>query len=131
MLSANSTRQAVRAIAWGVVLNIKAFMWELVNDSRIRLYFKKRVDHWIYCSEHVIKWLLVIDFNWGLFCSILDESANSRKETNMGGLYDSVSGYGFPTKKKRSTMRDKNIHPHDRSLARFRRIPTFEDEDSD
>lgn len=62
---------------------------------------------------------------------ILDESANSRKETNMGGLYDSVSGYGFPTKKKRSTMRDKNIHPHDRSLARFRRIPTFEDEDSD
>ncbi|KAK2437798.1 hypothetical protein P8452_33640 [Trifolium repens] len=62
---------------------------------------------------------------------IADESANSRKETYMGGLYDSVSGYGFPTKQKRSKMRDKNIHPHDRSLARFRRIPTFEDEDSD
>ncbi|XP_058731217.1 SWR1 complex subunit 2 [Vicia villosa] len=62
---------------------------------------------------------------------IVDESANSRKETNMGGLYDSVSGCGFPTKRKRSTMPDKNIHPHDRSLARFRRIPTFEDEDSD
>ncbi|XP_045825779.1 SWR1 complex subunit 2-like [Trifolium pratense] len=62
---------------------------------------------------------------------IADESANSRKETFMEGLYDSVSGYGFPTKQKRSKTRDKNIHPHDRSLARFRRIPTFEDEDSD
>lgn len=66
-----------------------------------------------------------------LFYSLLDESANSRKETSMGGLYDSVSGCGFPTKGKRSIMPDKNMHPHDRSLARFRRIPTFEDEDSD
>lgn len=49
----------------------------------------------------------------------------------MGGLYDSVSGCGFSTKQKRSVMPDKNRHTRDRSLARFRRIPAFEDEDSD
>lgn len=70
--------------------------------------------------------------NGGLFCSLLDESANSRKDMHMGGLYDSVHGCGFSTKQKRSVMPDKNSHPHDRSLARFRRIPASDDdEDSD
>ncbi|ESW30830.1 hypothetical protein PHAVU_002G186100 [Phaseolus vulgaris] len=61
----------------------------------------------------------------------LNESANPRKDMSMGGLYDSVSGCGFSIKQKRSVMPDKNVNPDVRSLARFRRIPVFEDEDSD
>ncbi|XP_020222311.1 SWR1 complex subunit 2 [Cajanus cajan] len=61
----------------------------------------------------------------------LKESANSRKDMNMGGLYDSVSGCGFSIKQKRSVMPHKNVNPDVRALARFRRIPVFEDEDSD
>ncbi|TKY59739.1 SWR1 complex subunit 2 [Spatholobus suberectus] len=61
----------------------------------------------------------------------LNESANTRKDMSMGGLYDSVSGCGFPIKQNRSIMRDKNVNPDVRSFARFRRIPVFEDEDSD
>ncbi|XP_017406448.1 SWR1 complex subunit 2 [Vigna angularis] len=61
----------------------------------------------------------------------LNESANTRKEMSMGGLYDSVSGCGFSMKQKRSVMPDRNVNPDVRSLARFRRIPVFEDEDSD
>lgn len=67
----------------------------------------------------------------GLFCSFLNESANTRKEMSMGGLYDSVSGCGFSIKQKRSVMPDRNVNPDVRSLARFRRIPVFEDEDSE
>ncbi|KAG5040759.1 hypothetical protein JHK85_013235 [Glycine max] len=59
----------------------------------------------------------------------LNESTNSRKDMSMGGLYDSVSGCGFSIKRKRSIMPDKNVNPDGRSLARFRRIPDFEDED--
>ncbi|KAK7399858.1 hypothetical protein VNO78_11052 [Psophocarpus tetragonolobus] len=59
----------------------------------------------------------------------LNESANSRKDMSMGGLYDSVSGCGFSIKQKRSIMPDKNVSPDGRSFARFRRIPSFEDED--
>jgi len=69
--------------------------------------------------------------NEGLLCRFLNESANPRKEMSMGGLYDSVSGCGFPIKQKRSVMLGKNVNPDVRSLARFRRIPVFEDEDSD
>ncbi|WVZ25107.1 hypothetical protein V8G54_003651 [Vigna mungo] len=61
----------------------------------------------------------------------LNESANTRKEMSMGGLYDSVSGCGFSMKQKRSVMPDRNVNPDVRSLARFRRIPVFEDEDSE
>ncbi|KAE9601009.1 hypothetical protein Lal_00008093 [Lupinus albus] len=61
----------------------------------------------------------------------MNESANSRKEMNMGDLYDSVSGSGFSIRRKRSKMPDKNVHPDYRSLARFRRIPASEDESSD
>ncbi|XP_027342146.1 SWR1 complex subunit 2 [Abrus precatorius] len=60
-----------------------------------------------------------------------NENANTRKDMSMGGLYDSVSGFGFSIKQKRSIMPDKNVNPDGRSLARFRRIPAFEDEDSD
>lgn len=50
---------------------------------------------------------------------------------SLGGLYDSVSGCGFPIKQRRSTMPVKNVNQDVRSFARFRRIPDFEDEDSD
>ncbi|XP_061342473.1 SWR1 complex subunit 2 [Gastrolobium bilobum] len=61
----------------------------------------------------------------------LNESANTRKEMSMGGLYDSVSGCGFSIKRKRSILPEKNLHPDARSFARFRRIPASEDEFSD
>ncbi|KAL2343576.1 hypothetical protein Fmac_004861 [Flemingia macrophylla] len=61
----------------------------------------------------------------------LNENANSRKDMSMGGLYDSVSGCGFSLKQKRSIMPHKNVNPDVRSFARFRRIPVFEDEDSE
>ncbi|KAK7359547.1 hypothetical protein VNO77_01508 [Canavalia gladiata] len=61
----------------------------------------------------------------------LNEGAYTRKDMSVGGLYDSVSGCGFSIKQKRSKMSNRNMHANDRSFARFRRIPTSEDEDSD
>ncbi|KAI4331832.1 hypothetical protein L6164_016787 [Bauhinia variegata] len=61
----------------------------------------------------------------------LDENAGTRKEMDMGCLYDSVSGKGFSVKQKRSRMPNKNGPSSFRYLARFRSIPAIEDEFSD
>lgn len=60
-----------------------------------------------------------------------DESSGVQKEMDMGDLFDSLSGTGFSAKRKRSVTPNKSEVSYFRYLARFRRIPAIESEDSE
>ncbi|KAK9272791.1 hypothetical protein L1049_003168 [Liquidambar formosana] len=56
---------------------------------------------------------------------------NSKREMDMGVLFDSLSGQGFLARRKRSVISNKSETSYFRYLARFRRIPALESEASD
>lgn len=60
-----------------------------------------------------------------------DEKHGVRKDMDMGNLFYSLSDKGFSERRRRSVMPDRNEVSYSRQFARFRRIPSFEDIDSD
>ncbi|KAK4749672.1 hypothetical protein SAY87_027121 [Trapa incisa] len=62
-----------------------------------------------------------------------NESSGAPKEMDMGELQDSLSGKGFVKRRKRSepASKVKTSSSYSRYLARFRRIPSPEDESSE
>ncbi|CAK9187633.1 unnamed protein product [Ilex paraguariensis] len=59
------------------------------------------------------------------------ENSNLGKKRSMGILSESISGQGFSGRRKRTKNSDNREACHFRSLARFRRIPALEIEDSE
>ena len=66
-----------------------------------------------------------------MISSFQGESSGVQKQMDMGNLFDSLSGKGFLARQKRSEISNKHEVSFSRHLARFRRIPVLEDEDSD
>ncbi|KAL5767394.1 hypothetical protein ACOSQ2_014177 [Xanthoceras sorbifolium] len=61
----------------------------------------------------------------------VDQNSGIQKEMDMGVLFESLAGYGFTDRRRRSEISTKSKMSHDRYLARFRTIPALEIEDSD
>ncbi|XP_057969085.1 SWR1 complex subunit 2 isoform X2 [Malania oleifera] len=61
----------------------------------------------------------------------LNENRRVEREKDMGILFDSISGQGFLSRRKRSVITNRTEAPHTQFFARFRRTPALEDEDSD
>lgn len=57
-----------------------------------------------------------------------NESSGIPKEMDMGTLHDSISGKGFLERRKRSEPANKGETCYFRYFARFRRIPSPDDE---
>lgn len=60
-----------------------------------------------------------------------NESSGVPKEMDMGTLHDSLSGKGFMKRRKRSEPVNKGETSYSRYFARFRRIPSSDDESSE
>ena len=73
----------------------------------------------------------ILNFFVWWFCSFSEENNRVAKKMDMGVLFDSISAQGFSGRRKRSLIPKKNDTSYFRYLARFRRIPVLEIEDSD
>ncbi|GAB4857986.1 hypothetical protein Ancab_015890 [Ancistrocladus abbreviatus] len=60
-----------------------------------------------------------------------DENNNGQSKMDMGNLLESAAGQGFIGRRKRSMKSTQDEISCARSFARFRRIPAFDEQDSD